>query len=337
MPGNQIIFNGPYKTKKELKRAIELDSKINIDSYEEMQVIEEIAQEQGKKVEIGVRINMELNYPPWDRFGFNLESGQAFEAVKRVMASSYLKVRGLHIHAGTYISDVNTYTKLAGKLVSFCAILQNELNVKLEYLDIGGGYASKNTLHSQWMSAEWTCPSFDQYAEAICPLILKGPFKPQNMPTLILEPGRSIVDEAMSLLTSVVSVKRLSNGSKGVVIDAGVNLIPTAWWYRHDILPIKEWSGITENVAILGPLCMQIDVIRQNVPLPPLVQGDALIIKNVGAYNFSQSMQFIQPRPAFILINEGKVEQLRQAETIEYIKQLEKVPDRLLKTPLKKQ
>jgi diaminopimelate decarboxylase len=207
--GNKIIFNGPYKTKEELRRAVKEGSKVNIDSYEEMQVIEEVASEIGKQVNIGVRINMELNYPPWDRFGFNLESGHAFEAIKRVMATSSLKVNGLHIHAGTYISDVSVYTKVAEKLCSFCSKLQSELNLKLEYLDIGGGYASRNTLHSQWTSAEFTCPSFDQYAEAICPVILKGPFKPQNMPTLILEPGRSIVDEAMYLLTSVVSMKRL--------------------------------------------------------------------------------------------------------------------------------
>lgn len=327
VPGNHIVFNGPYKTKEELLRAIKNGSKINIDSYEEMQIIEEIANELARKIDVGVRISMDFT---WDRFGFNLEAGHAYEVIKRIQATNNLKVTGLHIHAGTYISDVGVYARISEKLSIFCSKLQNELNVKLEYLDIGGGYASKNTLHTQWMSAEFTCPSFDQYAEAICPAILNGPFKPQNMPTLILEPGRSIVDEAMYLLTSVVSVKRFGGaGGKGIVIDAGVNLIPTSWWYRHDILPAKEWSGITEDVAVFGPLCMQIDCIRQSVSLPPLRKGDILIIKNVGAYNFSQSMQFIQPRPAIVLISEGKVEQIKMPETTTYIKQLEKVPDRL--------
>lgn len=331
VPGNQIIFNGPYKTKEELKKAIEAGSRVNIDSYEEMHTIEEIAEEMKKQVGIGVRINMELNYPPWDRFGFNLESGSAFDAVKRVQQSSNLKVVGIHIHAGTYISDVNIYAKMAEKLSNFCAKLQKELNIKLDYLDIGGGYASRNTLHNQWMSAELTCPSFDQYAEAICPALLKGPFKQKNMPMLILEPGRALVDEAVQMIASVVATKRLSNGGKGIVIDAGVNLVPTSWWYKHDILPAKEWTGITEEVAIFGPLCMQIDVIRHNVSLPPLVKGDILIIKNVGAYNFSQSMQFIQPRPAIVLVNEDKADYLRMPETMAYLKQLEKVPERLLK------
>ena len=81
---------------------------------------------------------------------------------------------------------------------------------------------------------------------------------------------------------------------------------------------------------------MNIDVLQQKVALPPLRSGDILIIKNVGAYNFTQSTQFIQPRPGIVLINEGEVEVIRTAENMEYIKQLEKVPQRLQYKPQQK-
>ncbi|MDQ7779024.1 MAG: alanine racemase [Planctomycetota bacterium] len=329
VPGDRIVFNGPHKTQAELERAIDNNSKVNIDSYDEMYMIEEIAKSRKRQLEVGLRVNMELNYPPWDRFGFNVESGQAFEACKRIISSQSLRLNGLHVHVGTYISDVAVYQQMAERLSALCYRLQNELATRVAYLDVGGGHASKNTLHTAWMPAEHTCPTPDQYAEAICPALLRGPFDPKEMPLLILEPGRSVVDEAMFLVASVVAVKRLSSGVKGIVIDAGVNILPTAWWYRHDIVPGQDTGSIGEEVNIYGPLCMQIDVIRTGVTLPPLRRGDLVLIKNVGAYNFPQSMQFIQPRPAIVTIFNGKVDVLRERETVDYIRGLDRLPDRL--------
>ena len=336
MPGNQIVFNGPYKTRAQLERAAKNGSMINIDSYDELYLLEEIALERSEPIEVGVRINMDLyyTYPSWNRFGFNLESGQAFDACKRVISSEGLRLVGLHIHVGTFILDPNVYRLMAEKLISLCYRLQDEQSVSLKYLDIGGGYASKNTLHSQMASGEHVNPTADQFAEAICPSLLKGPFKTQNMPLLILEPGRALVDEGMYLLTSVVATKTFPLGNKGVVLDAGINLLPTSQWYRHDILVARESTGLSdggvmEEVTLYGPLCMAIDILRTSISLPPLSKEDVLVVKNVGGYNFSQSMQFIQPRPAVVLVSEKGVEYIRLPETTEYIRQLERVPERL--------
>ena len=336
IPGPRIVFNGPHKTEEQLLTAIERGSRINVDSYEEIYLLEELAKGRDKPVEVGVRVNMSLGYPPWTRFGFHLESGQALEACQRIISSPVLRLVGLHAHLGTFLTDTGLYKQAAEKLVSLCYLLQEQPGVKLEYLDVGGGYASRNTLHYQYLPSEQLCPTFDQYAEAICPALLRGPFRGTDTPMLILEPGRSLVDEAMYLLTSVVSNKRLASGEKGVVVDAGVNLLPTSYWFRHEIQAAQEvgspeTGSVTEPVNIYGPLCMQIDVLQIGTNLPSLRRGDILVIKNVGAYNFSQSMQFIQPRPAVVLVNEGETEYLRLPETSEYLRQLEKVPERLLK------
>lgn len=326
---DKIIFNGPYKKEEELLRAVELGSIINADSLDELSMLEEIAKKLGRILDIGIRVNMELNYPPWDRFGFNFESGQAFDAAKKAVASGHLNIAGIHVHLGTYIIDTQAYTRMAENLSHLCKELQEKLNLKIKYMDVGGGFASRNVLHSQWMPADHICPTFEEYAEAICPELIEGPFEASEMPLLILEPGRAIVDESVHLISTVVSSKRLTNGVKGLVIDAGVNLLPTAYWYRHEIRPVEETDEPLEEVNVYGPLCMQIDIIRMGVTLPSLKKGDLIAIKNVGAYNFSQSMQFIQPRPAVILVNEGKVEILRLPETFDYIKHLERIPERL--------
>lgn len=325
--GEKIIFNGPYKTKEELITAIEDKAKINVDSFDEIFLIEEIAKERKETIKIGIRINMLVTNPPWDRFGFNFEVGQAYEAVKRIIASGTLEVNGIHIHLGTYINETEIYFNMANKMLLFVRQLKDDFNIKLDYIDIGGGYASVNTLHTQWLPGEVTCPTSDQYAEAICPILLGLPYSPNELPTLILEPGRAIVDEAIHMITSVVSHKTLSGGAKGLVIDAGVNLLPTSYWYRLEILPATFSSSLLEDYNIYGPLCMNIDCIRIETKLPAVRRGDLLVIKNIGAYNFSQSLQFIQPRPNMVLIGENGIHLLRRKETTEYIRQLENIPE----------
>ncbi len=324
-----IVFNGTYKEKDKLIRAIRGKAMINIDSQNEIYQLESLSTSKANPAKVGVRINMQLSYPPWNKFGFNLESGQAFEACRRVVSSGYLKLNGLHCHVGTYIADAGLYNQAMTKLVDFALKLEKELKVQIDYLDIGGGYASVNTLHTQFLSGAAIIPTVDQYANALCqPLREKaGQFK--RRPRLILEPGRAMVDEAVSLITSVVSTKRFTDGTKAVIVDAGVNILPTSYWFKHDIASTQDMGTTLESVNIYGPLCMQIDVIRTEVRLPPLQKGNVLVIKNVGAYNITQSCQFIYPRPAVVLVNNGQAEYLKYAETGKDIRRLEVLPTRL--------
>ena len=178
---------------------------------------------------------MNVTYPPWNKFGFNLESGQAFEAVRRVVSSGRLRLNGLHCHIGTYIADSSAYSQAITKLIDFGLKLERDLKVEIEYLDIGGGYASANTLHSQFLSGAAIIPTLDHYAQAICQPLRKKVSEFKRKPRLLLEPGRALVDEAVSLVTRVVSTKRFSDGRKAIIIDAGVNILPTAYWFKHEI------------------------------------------------------------------------------------------------------
>jgi diaminopimelate decarboxylase len=329
IPGTQIVYNGPYKPMPDLVRAVENRSIINVDSFNELSQLEELARRYDRPIEIGLRVNMQLNCPTWDKFGFNLESGQAYEACRKASSTGWLKVKGFHCHAGTYLPDPNIYANLISKFIELAVKVEGEFGLEIEFLDLGGGYASPNTLHKHLMPGITTCPSFDQYAEAVCAPLKKGLERLVGSPRLILEPGRSVVDECMFLLTRVVSTKRSALGSKIVIVDAGVNLLPTAFYFKHDISPVHSVGMSVEEVTICGPLCMQIDVLRTGMRLPPLQKGNTLVIKNTGAYNYSQSMQFIFQRPPIVLLNDGKAEYVRLPETTQDIRRLDRVPRRL--------
>ncbi|MFQ5685201.1 MAG: diaminopimelate decarboxylase [Candidatus Scalindua sp.] len=330
IPGDKIVYNGPYKPLPDLARAVKNGTIINADSFNELYQLEELARRFNKTIDIGLRVNMQLNCPTWDKFGFNYESGQAFDACRKASSTGWLKVNGLHCHAGTYLADPNIYANVIANLVKLGVSLEDEFGIEIEFLDLGGGYASPNTLHKHLMPGLTTCPSYEQYADAICNPFKKSLDQFVGNPRLILEPGRTIVDECMFLLTTVVSTKRSATGSKVVIVDAGVNLLPTAFYFKHDISPIHSAGMSVEEATICGPLCMQIDVLRQGMRLPPLQKGHVLVIKNTGAYNFSQSMQFIFTRPAIVLLNNGKAECVKRPETTQDIRKLERVPRRLL-------
>ena len=332
VPGERIIFNGPCKRPAEMHRAFVDGAAVNLDSFDELEQAEAVAEKLGRTSRVGVRVNMALNFPAWDKFGFNLEDGQAEEACRRIVRHRYLHLNGLHCHIGTYVIDPGLYRRAVENLLSLAVKIREKLNTPIDAIDIGGGFPSRNTLHSQLMPGETLAPTPDQYAEIICTALTSRCRKLGFSPRLILEPGRSVVDESMVLLSRVVAVKKKRDGKPFIIIDAGVNVLSTAYYYRHDLAADRESSEAGEPTDVFGPLCMQIDVIRWGAPLPPLRPGDIITIRNVGAYNLSQSLQFIFPRPAVILVGGKTVEVLRRAETFEDVKGPEQIPKRLLPT-----
>ena len=330
VPGEQIIFNGPFKPYDGLKQAIVDGAIVNIDNMDELYDIEKIVTETGTKAQIGIRVNMALGAQmAWDRFGFNVDGGQAHQAVKRIFAGGKATLVGIHAHVGTFILEPETYRQEAQKLIAFSSSLKEEFGLTISYLDIGGGFASRNRLKGTYLSTAEMIPSFDAYAEAVCSELLDA-FTPEELPLLFLESGRAMIDEAGSLIATVQATKRLANGMKGVVIDAGVNLLFTSFWYDHEIIPTVDRGYPQEDHVIYGPLCMNIDCIQEDASVPALKKGDRVVLMNVGAYTMTQWMQFITFRPAIVLITaDGSPHVIRKAESLEYVMSLEEIPPSL--------
>ncbi|HNV68844.1 MAG TPA: alanine racemase [Candidatus Ozemobacteraceae bacterium] len=331
VPGEQIIFNGPYKPYEALRQAVKAKSKINVDNMEEIFNLEKLAVELRKPIDLGIRVNLDAGiYPAWTRFGFNLENDAAFSAVEKMHSTGKLRLKGLHCHLGTFILEPKAYRTAVQKLAQFARRLRDELAIKIEYLDLGGGFPSTNTLHTQYLPGNQTNPTVDEFARVICDELLLRRDCFSTPPLLILETGRAMIDESGYLVASVVGSKRLTDGTPSLILDAGVNLLFTSTWYKHNVIPTRPHSEFLENMILYGPLCMNIDVVRPMVQLPALAVGEQVLIHPVGAYNVTQWMQFIQYRPAVVLVDEaGKPHEIRAKEDLDYMTRLESVPEHL--------
>jgi len=329
----KIIFNGPDKSENDLTKAIENDSIIHIDHLDELYCIIDLANTLKKRPRVAIRVNMDTGvYPMWDRFGFNYENGQAWDAINKIMACGKLELIGLHSHIGTFMLSANAYAVATFKLAELAIGIEKKFDHFIKYIDMGGGFTSKNTLKGSFLPGTDSNPTFDDYAEAITTVLTNANFKNNELPLLILETGRALIDEAAYLAGTVIANKRGADGRRTTIIDVGVNILFTAFWYEHKISPAQAFTHYTEDTVLYGPLCMNIDVVRESVNLPLLNKGDHFVIHSVGAYNMTQWMQFITTRPKVVLIDmEDKVHVIRDNEKLETINALERVPAHLKK------
>ncbi len=331
VPGNKIIFNGPDKTESDLKLAIANKSMIHIDHLDELYLLKSLASTQTSPVSVAIRVNMDTGvYPTWDRFGFNYENGEALDAAEKIIADEHLNLVGLHCHIGTFMLTPNAYAVASKKLAELALLLKTKHKRTIQYIDMGGGFASKNTLKGSYLQGVDSAPGFEAYAEAITSTLLAAGFSANELPLLVLETGRALVDEAGYLLGSVISNKRLTDGRRATIMDFGVNILFTSFWYDHKISPAQAYGQYFEDTVLFGPLCMNIDIVRENISFPPLKKGDQVVVHTVGAYNMTQWMQFISYRPAVVLVDlQEKPHIIRKRETLDSLKSQELLPDYL--------
>jgi diaminopimelate decarboxylase len=288
---------------------------------------EKVADHLGVVPEVGIRVSIsELPVPTWDRFGFHLESGRALEAARRIVRGGRLDLRALHCHIGTFIANPEAYRLAARALAVFSLALERETGTRVDTIDLGGGFASHNTLYAQYLPGSEATPPLGEFVEAIATGLEEG-MSGSEPPRLVLETGRALVDEAGYLIATVVGNKRLLDKRRAVILDAGVNVLPTAWWYKHEIHPAQELFGTAEPTVFFGPLCMNIDVVRDQILFQPLRVGDQVVLRHVGAYNVTQWMQFITLRPNVAMISaKGGHGLIRKAETLQTLTQQEVIP-----------
>ncbi len=335
VPAEKILFNGPHKERPILERVVAEGGRIHLDNLDELYLLEDVAKAAEKQVDVTMRLNFDTGYTePWSRFGFNIESGQAMDAARILGDSKQLNLCGLHSHLGTFVLDPRAYAAQVRIMCGFMEEVETQTVCRIESIDIGGGFASMNSLQGTYLPPEQVVPSLDQYAEAICNALndaTRGREQQgKSRPRLIMESGRAIVDDTEILVTSVVANKRMPDGRRSVVIDAGVNLLFTGFWYNHQVTPTRVLEGVPEDTVLYGPLCMNIDVMRSSVMLPPLNIGDSLVFNQVGAYNNTQWMQFIEYRPNVVMVHvDQTVSVVRAAEDLRVMTAQESIPEHL--------
>jgi diaminopimelate decarboxylase len=333
IPGDRMVFNGNYKTPRELELAIANEALINVDSFQELEAVNKIASRLGKRARIGFRVNPDVKAPthPYlatglreSKFGFDVASGQAFEAYKLAAKMKNVEVVGIHAFIGSQILDAAPFGEEAEKLMALVAEVKEKLGISISFVNFGGGvgipYKPEDSELQPW-----------EVAEVIVGVVKRvmGE-KGLSELTLVFEPGRYLVGDAGVLLARVGYIKERPEMPTWIAVDAGMNaLIRPALYgaYHHIELANKmnEKNEVLVNIA--GPLCESGDFLGKERKLPNARQGDLAVIFDVGAYGLAMSSQHTaQPRPAMVLVNGDRAEVIRKRETFEDLTRLDKIP-----------
>lgn len=328
-----IVFAGVGKTDEEIGYALDQDILLfNIESEEELENINRIAQSKNKTARCALRINPDVDPHTHTyiatgkketKFGVDLD--RARRVLSRHPDFPHAKIVGLHTHIGSQITKVEPYVETASRIAEFlpeCA----KLGVPIEYFDLGGGFGV-------WYKEKLARPAHE-IAGAILPILKKMGVK------LVLEPGRFIVGNAGILVTRVLYVKR--SGEKNFVIcDAGMTdlIRPTLYGAYHRIWPVKtepgyagevpdeeHWGGPLELSDVVGPICESGDFFAKERRLPRVKRGDYVAVFSAGAYGFTMSSNYnTHPRAAEVAVAGGEARVVTQRETIEDLLRKEQV------------
>jgi diaminopimelate decarboxylase len=308
----RVVYSGVGKTQAEIDAGLEAGILMfNVESAGEMDLIEARARHLGKRANVSLRINpdVEAHTHPYISTGevihkFGVPKDEAMDLYRRAAASRDLAVRGVACHIGSQILDIEPFLEALDELSSVARAL-GEAGIAVEFLDLGGGlgirYGNEAPLDSERLMAELTRR-------------LDGaPYR------LILEPGRALVAEAGILVARVLYVKR-SELKNFVVVDAGMNdlMRPALYGSYHEILPVGQRAAERLRADVVGPLCETGDFLAQDREMTDVRPGDLLAIMTVGAYGFVLTSNYnSRPRPAEVLVSGEGAELIRPRERTE--------------------
>ena len=307
---SKIVFSGVGKTANEISFAINKKILlINAESKSEILVIEKIAKNKRKKVDIGIRLNPNTDAKTLkqistgkkdDKFGVSEKS--FLELVKYVRNSKNLNLKCLSVHIGSQILDNKPYEKMLKTIINVI----KKTNFSFEYIDLGGGmgidYESKNRRLN-----------FQRYSSDIKRLINLVDSK------IIFEPGRSIIGNVGILISKIIYIKK---GFKKdfIILDAAMNdlMRPALYNAKHRILPVSKKNIKTRRVyEFVGPICESTDKFLTVKGFQRLKENELILFCDTGAYGMSLSSNYnLRPKAVEILIKNSKIQVIAKRQSL---------------------
>lgn len=323
----KIGFHGNNKTDEELRYAVEVGvGHIIVDNISELERLEKIAAELGKKPSIMFRIKPGIDAHTHDfvktgqidsKFGFALETGEAFEAVKQAVACSNVELTGLHCHIGSQIFDIAPFEEAARVMIGFISEIKNKLDYEIKGLNLGGGFGIK------YLDSDDPSP-FETYMERVSKVVA-GECEKLGVaqPFIYIEPGRSIAAPAGITLYTVGARKEIPNIRTYVSVDGGMPDNPRYILYGSEysaLVANKANEERSEKVTIAGKCCESGDLIGENMPLQHAGSGDIIAVLATGAYNYSMSSNYNRlQKPAVVFVKDGASRVAVKRETLDDI------------------
>ena len=316
-PMEKVFFHGNNKTPDEIELALNCGvGHIVVDNKYELELLNRIANEKNVNQRILFRIKPGIDAHTHDfvktgqidsKFGVALENGEAYEIHKLALSMSNIQIDGVHCHIGSQIFDVEPFCEAAKVMIGFIADLYDKLGIKVNILNLGGGFGIKYTATDDPIA-----PS--EYIHKVTNVVKElAQEKGIDLPFLVFEPGRSIVASAGITLYTVGCVKEIENVRTYVSIDGGMCDNPRYILYGSKYTAVLANNASAEPVApitIAGKCCESGDLIQEHVMMPQIHVGDTLAVLATGAYNYSMSSNYNRiPRPPIVAAsgNEAKI------------------------------
>ncbi len=331
-PPEKVYFHGNNKTEEEIELALDYSvGRIIIDNFDEIEILEEKGKERGKRIQVFLRITPGVVPSTHSfiqtgqvdsKFGFGLAGGLALEATKRVQKSSVLELKGFHIHIGSQIFVLHSYARAVEVIMDFLNQVRKECQVKVPELNLGGGLGIPYRATDE--------PStIDELAEVLVEGVKKEAKKyGMEIPKITVEPGRSIVGQAAVTVYQVGTVKEIPGLRTYVSVDGGMsdNLRPMLYGAVYEALlvnRVNEEEKVTVTVA--GKHCESGDILIKDAHLPMPRRGDYLCTPSTGAYGYAMANNYNrQPRPAVLMVREGKAKVIVERESYEDLTRLDR-------------
>ena len=339
-PAEKIYMHGNNKLLRELEFAVDAGvGTIVVDSYDEADMLDDIAKAKGVEQNVLIRINpgVEAHTHAFvqtartdSKFGFSISDGTAEKMSAYILKKEHLNLKGYHCHIGSQIFEKQSFVLAAQKAMDFMAMIKSDLGFEADTLNIGGGFGI-------WYTDDDAKISVDGYAAYLEALIsaVKGKASELGLkrPYLLIEPGRSIVGEAGITLYTVGAIKDIPGIKKYVAIDGGMFDNPRYALYQSKytvLLANREDEACTQNEAIARKGSERGDRIAVDVPLPEAERGDIAAVLSTGAYNYSMASNYNRNFiPPAILVHGGKAEYIVKPQTYDDLVRNDVVPDYL--------
>ena len=323
VPAARIQVHGNNKTMEEITEAVEAGvDRIIADSALELRRISEIASARGLVQEVLLRVTPGVKPDTHgyiqtgqedSKFGFGLNHGLAMEGVRVATALPGVRFAGLHMHIGSQIFALQSYSKAIEVMVEFMEAVRVETGRTVRDLDVGGGIGIKYGLADEPSTIE-------EFGKVVVDGI-KEECERQGLPVprILIEPGRAVVANAGITLYTVGTIKELPGIRTYVAIDGGMtdNIRPALYGARYECLVANKADGPrTEVVTVAGKHCETGDLIARDVPIQQVETGDVLAVCATGAYCQSMSSNYNkQVRPGVVFVNEGQARTVVRRET----------------------
>ena len=317
----RIVFSGVGKTDAELTAAVEAGiGHVHLESTAELAALGKIAARLRRPMRVGIRVNPDVTADthPYIATGqggikFGVPVDQVVPLALAIRQHELLALDTVAMHIGSQLLDAGPYAEGVRRLLELVAQLRDAGVGTLTTLDIGGGlgirYRDERPLRP------------DELASAVVPLVQGSGL------SLVLEPGRYLVGSAGVLLTTVLSRKH-SGGKDLVIVDAGMNDLvrPSHYMAYHEMAEVEPRGRPVSEVDVVGPVCETGDFLARDRELPGLERGERIAVLGAGAYGFVMASNYnTRPRPAEVIVDEGRWWVSRPRERLDELYRTERV------------